>query len=115
MPRVKRGTIAHKKRERLLRNVKGFRWGRKSKERLAREALLHAWSHAYRGRKQKKRTMRRLWQTKIAASTRTQGISYSASIGALKKQGIILDRKILALLAESYPHIFDTVLQIAKK
>jgi len=48
MTRVKRGTIAHKKREKILKYTKGFRWGRKSKEKLAKEALIHAWQHAYR-------------------------------------------------------------------
>ena len=112
MPRVKRGTIAHKKRERLLTHVKGFKWGRKSKERLAKDALLHAWSHAYRGRKEKKRNARTLWQTKIGAGARAQGISYSVLMGNLKKQNILLNRKILSLLAEQHPDIFAT---LAKK
>ena len=54
MVRVKRGKTARKKRKRLLKHAKGFRWGRKSKFRAAKEALLHAWSYAYRGRKEKK-------------------------------------------------------------
>jgi large subunit ribosomal protein L20 len=54
MPRVKRGTIAHKKREKVLKQTKGFRWGRKSKERAAKEALLHALARSFRGRKEKK-------------------------------------------------------------
>jgi ribosomal protein L20 len=58
MTRVKRGIIAHKKREKLLKYTKGFKWGRKSKERLAKEALLHAWSHSFHGRKLKKRDFR---------------------------------------------------------
>ena len=114
MPRVKRGTIAHKKRERTLRNVKGFKWGRKSKERLAKEALLHAWSHAYTGRKQKKRNARRLWQIKINASARTYGISYSKLMAALKKQNIELDRKILSTLAEHYPSLFEAVAKMQR-
>ena len=111
MSRVKRGTIAHKKRERLLAYVKGFRWGRKSKERLAKEALLHAWSHSYRGRKEKKRNARRLWQTKISAGARANGISYSTLMGELKKYNILIDRKILASLAEHHPDIFTTIIK----
>lgn len=61
MTRVKRGTIANKKRRRVLKATKGFRWGRKTKERAAKEALLHAGVHAFTGRKQKKRDYRRLW------------------------------------------------------
>jgi large subunit ribosomal protein L20 len=115
MTRVKRGVIAHKKRERLLRRVKGFRWGRKSKERLAREALLHAGSHSFAGRKQKKRNFRRLWQTKINAETRTYDMSYSRFISSLKKKKVTLDRKNLAAIAERHPQIFQKIVEFAKE
>ncbi len=106
MTRVKRGVNAHKKREKLLKYTKGFRWGRKSKERLAQEALLHAWSHAFSGRKIKKRDYRRLWQTKIGAGALKEGLNYNKVISGLQKQNIELDRKILAELAEKHPTIF---------
>ena len=96
MPRVKRGVNAHKHREKTLKYTKGFKWGRKSKERAAKEALLHAWVHAFRGRKEKKRTFRQLWTVKINAAIRPEGLSYSRFIDALKKAGIKIDRKILA-------------------
>ena len=115
MTRVKRGTIAHKKREKLLKHAKGFMWGRKSKERLAREALLHAWSNKFIGRKLKKRDMRSLWQIKINAATREHGLSYSRFIHALKQKNIQLDRKILADLAENHPKVFKKVVETAKK
>jgi len=108
--RVKRGVIAHKKREKLLRYTKDFMWGRKSKERLAKEALLHAWSHAFIGRKQKKRNFRRLWQTKINAAARKGGLSYQQFMSGLKKKNIELDRKILAELAEKKPAIFQKII-----
>lgn len=111
MVRVKRGVIAHKKREKLLRYTKGFKWGRKSKERLAKEALLHAWPHAFVGRKRKKRDFRRLWQIKINAATRKQNVSYRNFISALKKSGVALDRKILAKLAEEEPKIFEKLVE----
>lgn len=114
MPRVKRGTIAHKKRERLLRYVKGFRWGRKSKERAAKEALLHAWTHAFRGRKEKKRNFRALWNVRINAAARTEGMSYSKLIAALKKKNVKLDRKILADLASHEPEVFKKVVAFVK-
>ncbi len=114
MVRVKRGVIAHKRREKLLKYAKGFKWGRKSKERLAREALLHAWSHAYVGRKHKKRDFRALWQTRIGAAARTNGLSYSKLIPALKKKHIELDRKILATLAAGHPDVFQKVVEAAK-
>ncbi|QQG44941.1 MAG: 50S ribosomal protein L20 [Candidatus Sungiibacteriota bacterium] len=114
MTRVKRGVIAHKKREKLLKYAKGFRWGRKSKERLAREALLHAWPHAFVGRKQRKRDFRRLWQTKINAAVRAQGLSYSKFFAGLHKKNIQLDRKILAELAEQHPPVFQKLLESIK-
>src|SRR3989338_2292173 len=85
MTRVKRGKIATKKRHKILKYTKGFRWGRKSKERAAKEALLHAWTHAFRGRKEKKRDFRQLWNVKINAASRANGIKYSWFIAALKK------------------------------
>ena len=114
MPRVKRGVIAHKKREKLLRYTKGFRWGRKSKERLAKEALLHAWSHAFVGRKLRKRNFRRLWQTRIGAAAKANGSSYGRFISALQKKNIGLDRKMLAELAQNHPAIFQKVAEFAK-
>lgn len=114
MTRVKRGVIAHKKREKLLKYTKGFRWSRKSKERAAKEALLHAWSHAFRGRKEKKRVFRALWQVKINAAVRAEGMNYSKFIAGLKKHKIGLDRKILADLAEHEPKVFKKVVEMVK-
>ncbi len=111
MTRVKRGKIATKKREKLLRYVKGFRWSRKSKERAAKEALLHAWSHAFRGRKEKKRNFRRLWQVKIGAGARSEGLSYNKLIAGLKAKNIQLNRKMLAELAQNEPQAFKKIVQ----
>jgi large subunit ribosomal protein L20 len=110
MPRVKRGTTANKHRAKILKYTKGFKWGRKSKERAAKEALLHAWTHAFRGRKEKKRVYRQLWNVKINAAARAEGMTYSKLIAALKKKGVGLDRKILADLAEHEPEAFKKVL-----
>ncbi len=114
MSRVKRGVIATKRRKKILKYTKGFRWGRKSKERAAKEALLHAWSHAFQGRKQKKRDYRALWNTRINAGARAQGMSYSQLINKLKKANINLDRKILADLARNNPKVFEKVLEKAR-
>ncbi len=112
MTRVKRGKTAHKKREKILKYTKGFKWGRKSKERAAKEALLHAWTHAFRGRKEKKRNYRQLWNVQINAGVRALGLNYNKLISGLKKKNILLDRKILADIAKNHPHIFE---QIVKK
>ena len=114
MPRVKRGVNAHQHREKILKATKGFKWGRKSKERAAKEALLHAWSRAFRGRKEKKRVFRQLWNVKINAAVREEGINYSKFIAALKKKGVILDRKVLADLAEHEPEVFKKVVAFVK-
>ncbi len=114
MVRVKKGKTRHKKRERLLKKVKGFRWKRKSKYRLAKDALIHALKHAYRGRKEKKRVMRRLWQIQISAALKQYGLSYSKFIHALKEKNIELDRKILAQLAREKPEIFEKIVEKVK-
>jgi large subunit ribosomal protein L20 len=114
MARVKRGTITHKRRERLLKHTKGFRWERKSKYRLAKEALFHAWTHAYFDRKKKKRDFRALWQTQINAACREHGLSYSKFIHGLKENKIELDRKILAQLAQNQPQIFEKIIEKVK-
>lgn len=114
MTRVKRGTIAHKRRKNLLKQVKGFRWGRKSKYRLAKDALKHALSHAYKDRKRKKREFRNLWQIKINAATRERGLTYSQFIAKLKTAKIEIDRKVLSQLAEKNPKIFDKIVEKVK-
>lgn len=116
MPRVKRGTIAHKKREKILKQTKGFRWGRKSKERAAKEALIHAGQHAFRGRKEKKRTNRALWNVRIGAGLKAEDgtLSYSKLMGALKKKEVSLNRKMLADLAKNEPEVFKKVIALAK-
>jgi large subunit ribosomal protein L20 len=106
--------MANKRREKVLKQTKGFRWGRKNKERAAKEALLHAWTHAFQGRKNKKREFRRLWSVKINAAVREEGMTYSKFINALKKKGVGLDRKILADLAEHEPEIFKKVIAFVK-
>ncbi len=114
MPRVKRGIIAHKKRQKLLKHTKGFRWGRKSKERAAKEALLHAWSRMFRGRKEKKRNFRALWNVRINAAARENGLTYGKFIAALKHKNVKLDRKILADLAAKEPKVFKKIIEFVK-
>ncbi|MEK7168129.1 MAG: 50S ribosomal protein L20 [Patescibacteria group bacterium] len=114
MTRVKRGKTANKKRAKILKYTKGFKWGRKSKERAAKEALLHAWTHAFQGRKEKKRDYRRLWQTQLNAAARNHGLTYSKLIAGLKKQNILLDRKVLADLAKNEPAIFEKIIAKVK-
>ena len=114
MPRVKSGVNAHKKREKLLKLTKGFKWSRKSKERAAKEALLHGLPRMFRGRKERKRVFRQLWNVKINSAVRENGLSYSKLISALKKKNVQLDRKILADLAEHEPAVLKKVVEFVK-
>ena len=114
MTRVKRGTISLKRRRNVLKLTKGYRFGRKSKEKLAKEAIFHAGTHAFQHRRKKKRVFRKLWSVKINAAARMEGISYSVFIDKLKKGNIALDRKILAELAENHPKVFSSVLEKIK-
>jgi large subunit ribosomal protein L20 len=115
MVRVKRGKASLKRRKNVLKYTKGFRWGRKSKFRAAKTALLHAWEYAYRDRKRKKGDFRKLWQIQINAACRESGLSYSKFIAGLKKNKIGLDRKVLSSLAQNHPEIFKKILEEAKK
>jgi len=112
MTRVKRGTVAHARRKRLLKNTKGFMWGRKSKYRAAKEALLHAWSFQFADRKKKKRTMRRLWTVRVSAAAKENGVSYSKLIAQLKAANIELDRKVLSRIAADQPEVFKQILAV---
>jgi large subunit ribosomal protein L20 len=114
MPRVKRGTTKHKRREAVLKKTKGFKWGRKSKERAAKEALLHGLRRKFRGRKEKKRTYRTLWNVRINATAREEGMTYSKLIAALKAKNVVLDRKVLSSLAENAPAVFKKVVAFVK-
>ncbi len=115
MTRVKRGVIAHKKREKILKYTKGFRWGRKSKGKLAKEALVHAWQNAYRGRKEKKRSFRALWNTKLNAALRIEGLTYSKFIAITSKANINLNRKVLAEIAVNHPESWKKIVSSVKE
>ena len=114
MVRIKGGKFSLKRRKHILKYTKGFRWGRKSKLRSAKVALMHAWHYAYRDRRVKKRDFRRLWQIQINAACRQSGLSYSRFMNGLKKNKIELDRKILSNLAQNHPQIFEKILEKVK-
>ena len=114
MPRVKRSVHARKKRRKVLEQAKGY-WGlKKSSYRYAKEQVEHSLVYAYRDRKTKKRTFRRLWILRINAAAREQGLSYNQFVAGCKKAGIELDRKVLADLAVSDPVAFGKIAEEAK-
>ena len=114
MTRVKKGVHALKRRRSILKQTKGMRHGRSTKERQAKEALLHSGNYSFAHRKDKKSRNRKLWNIKINAGARELGTTYSKLIDSLKKKNVLLDRKILANFAEHHPAIFAKVLEAVK-
>ena len=114
MPRVKRGTTHNQKRRKLLKEVKGYKWGRKNLIKLAKTASTLAGAHAYKDRRRKKRDFRALWNIKISAFVKEQSWSYSQFIAALKKNKIDLDRKVLADLAVNNKKILQKIIASVK-
>lgn len=101
MARVKSGMVTRRRHKRILKRASGY-YGKKSRLfKLAHEAVNRGLAFAFRDRKQKKREYRALWVTRINAGVREHGMSYSAFMGALKKNNIGLDRRALAELAYS--------------
>ncbi len=114
MTRVKKGVNANKSRKNVLKQVKGYRFGRSTKERMALDAIAHAGNYAFAHRRDKKSDRRQLFNVRIGAGLNGTGISYSKFIGALKKANIGLDRKILSGLADSHPEIFKKIVEKTK-
>ncbi len=115
MPRVKRGVTASKRRKKIIKAAKGYKWRRKSHYRAAKEAVIKAGKYAYRDRKAKKRVMRRLWVTRLNIAVREHGLKYSDFIKNLKDKKISLDRKILSQLAVEKPKVFAKFIETVKK
>src|SRR5213594_4437419 len=115
MPRVKRSVAARKKRRKVLEQAKGY-WGLKSKTyRHAKEQVEQSLAYAYRDRKARKRSFRRLWIMRINAAARREGLSYNQFVAGCKKGEIELDRKVLADLAVSDPAAFSAIAAKAKE
>ena len=115
MTRVKRGTISLKRRKNVLKAVKGYRFGRSTKEREAKVAIKHAGAHAFAHRKDKKADARTLWQARINAAVRPLGMTYSRFIAALKAKNVGLDRKVLADIAKNHPEAFKRIFESVTK
>ncbi|MGF1469949.1 MAG: 50S ribosomal protein L20 [Sandaracinaceae bacterium] len=113
MPRAKRGFKARRRRNRVLKQAKGFYGARSRIFGDAVEQLRSAWRDAYRHRRRKKRDFRRLWIVRINAGARELGLSYSQLMHRLKRSNIALDRKILADLALKDPGGFKAVVDAA--
>ena len=108
MARVKRAVNAHKKRRVVMEEAKGYRGQRSRLYRKAKEQILHSRVYSFNDRREKKGDFRRLWITRINAGARLEGMSYSQFMGLVKKNGIELNRKVLADLAMNHPCPLDT-------
>lgn len=115
MARIKGAMMTRKRRKKTLKLAKGY-WGSKSKHfKMAKEQVMKSGNYAFVGRKQKKRDFRSLWITRINAAAHMNGMNYSTLISGLKKQGVEVNRKMLADLAVNDAEGFAQLAQIAKK
>lgn len=115
MARVKGGVISAKRRRNVLKRAKGYRHERSKKERRAKESLVHAGKNAFAHRRDKKNDFRSLWIVRLNAGLRDGGYgSYSTFIARLKKQGILLDRKVLSEFASEHPAVFKRIAEKTK-
>jgi large subunit ribosomal protein L20 len=112
--RVKRGVTSHAKHKKLRAQTKGMSHIRRASVKAAKQAIIKSLSYQYRDRRNRKRDLRGLWITRINAGLREHGVNYSTFVGALKKTGIAIDRKILAELAVSEPAAFKAVVDASK-
>ena len=113
--RVKKGEAARKKHNKIRKATKGFSRANRSSVRRGKQAVTRALVNATRDRKNRKRTFRMLWNTRINAAARQNDISYSKLIAGLKKNNIELNRKVLAELAVNEPKVFSKIVEAAKK
>jgi large subunit ribosomal protein L20 len=114
MVRIKGGVSSQKRRKHLFEYTKGYTWGSKNKIKRAKETLMHAWEYSFRDRKAKKREFRKLWELQINAACRRLGIPYNKFAAGMKKNKIGLDRKILSILTQKNPEIFEKIVEKAK-
>jgi len=114
MPRSVNAVASRARRKKVMKQAKGYFGRRKNVWTVAKNAVEKAMQYAYRGRKEKKRNFRALWITRINAGTREHGMSYSQFMGALKKNNIELNRKVLADLAMNHPEAFKAVVDQVK-
>ena len=115
MPRTKNTVAARARRKKILKAAKGYRGGRHSLYRTARETVERALAYAYRDRRQRKRDFRKLWIARINAAARINGMSYSRFINGLKKADVDINRKMLAEMAVNDSDGFRKLADVAKE
>ena len=113
MPRVSSSPATRRRRQKYLRQARGYVGGRRKLYRTARESVERGLQYAYRDRRRKKRDFRRLWISRINAAARRHGTSYSQLVHALNTSGIELNRKVLADLAVRDEEAFAELVKTA--
>src|SRR5437764_11277453 len=113
--RVKRGVAAHAKHVKIRKGTKGMTHGNRASVKRGRQTLTKGLQFATRDRKNRKRTFRELWNTRINAAARLNGTNYSKLIAGLKAANINLDRKVLSELAVNEPKAFTAVVKATQK
>ncbi|MEA3304447.1 MAG: 50S ribosomal protein L20 [Patescibacteria group bacterium] len=114
MVRVKRGVVTNRRHKKVLKLAKGFRHGRKSNFRQAKQAVMKAGQNSYRDRRRKKRDFRRLWIVRISAACRMSGMSYSRFVDGLTKADVIVNRKMISEIAVENPTAFKALVEKAQ-
>ncbi|MBC8401723.1 MAG: 50S ribosomal protein L20 [Candidatus Marinimicrobia bacterium] len=114
MPRANSSVPRHRRRRKVVKQAKGYYGARSRTFKSAKDAVIRAGLYAYRDRRQRKRHFRALWIMRINAAARLHGMSYSAFISGLKKNGVELDRKLLADLAVNQPDAFAKLVNTVK-
>ena len=115
MPRARKGAARTQARRKLLREARGY-FGTKSRHKQqAQVAIMRAKRYAWRDRRARKRDFRALWITRITAACRMRGTRYSLFINGLQRAGVLLNRKMLSLIAIEDPKTFDALVDVAKK
>ena len=115
MVRVKRGNVAKKRRKKILILAKGYRGAHSRLFRVANQQVMKALKYSYVGRKQKKRTFRKLWIIRINAASKLNGVSYSKLIHNFKKSKIDLNRKMLSQIAVLDSQTFKKLIELSEK
>ncbi len=114
MARVKGAMNTRKRHKKILKLAKGYRGAKSKLFRTANQAVMKSLSYAYRDRKQKKRNFRQLWIARISAAAKMNGTNYSKFMNGLKKNGIEINRKMLAEIAVSDPVAFAKLVEKVK-
>ena len=115
MTRVKSSRVKHNRHKKILKSAKGYRGGRSRLVRTAKEAVMHAGSYAFHGRKLRKRDKKSEWVIKINAALKEHNVSYNKFINGLKNNSVVLDRKILAKIAQDDSQTFSDIVKESQK